>query len=133
MLYPTLFPYGCRGSEDRTRSKCISLKDHVKYLFTLHNNWFKTHYSFLFTAFNILQWRALLLGTSLKVKRAVFSQFAKSFSSVSSEAIGNVLQKVENSENVTPSTEEECKVLRLMKEVNLVTAKSLVPRLHASL
>lgn len=59
----------------------------------------------------------------MKVKRAMFSQFAKSFSSVSSEAIGNVLQKVENSENVTPSTEEERKVLRLMKEVNLVTAK----------
>jgi len=49
MLYPTLFPYGCGGFEDKDRIKAISLKDHVKYLFTLQDRRFQTHYSFLFT------------------------------------------------------------------------------------
>ena len=129
-LYPTLFPYGCGGFEDRGRSKLISLKEHVKCLFSSHDKRFQTHYSFLFTAFNILQRRSLLLGASLKVKKASFSQFARSFSSVSSEAVGRVLERIENGEGVTAHTDEECKVLRLMKEVNLVTAK--VPGSSAS-
>ena len=122
-LYPTLFPYGCGGFEDRKRFKRISLKEHVKWLFSLRDRRFQTHYSFLFTVFNILQRRALLLGASLKVKRASFTHFAKSFSSVSSDAIGQVLARLENGEGATAHTEEERKVLKLMKEVNLVTAK----------
>jgi hypothetical protein len=122
-LYPTLFPYGCGGFEDRRRDKPISLKEHVKYLFSLHDKRFQTHNSFLFTAFNILQRRALLLGSSLKVKKASFAQFARSFSSVSSEAVGSVLERIEKGDGVTAQTAEERKVLRLMKEVNLVTTK----------
>ena len=37
MLYPTLFPYGCGGFEDRGRRKPILLKEHVKYLFSLRD------------------------------------------------------------------------------------------------
>jgi len=123
MLYPTLFPYGCGGFEDRDRKKRISLKEHVKYLFSLRDKRFQTHYSFLFTVFNILQRRTLLLGASLKVKKAGFSQFAERFSSVSSEAVGNVLERIEKGEGIKAHTDDERKVLRLMKEVNLVTAK----------
>ena len=122
-LYPTLFPYGCGGFEDRDRGKPISLKEHVKHLFSLRDKRFQTHYSFLFTAFNILQRRALLLGSSLKVKKASFAQFAKSFASVSSEAVGDVLERIEKGDGVSARTAEERKVLRLMKEVNLVTTK----------
>jgi len=130
MLYPTLFPYGCGGFEDRNRVKRISLKEHVKYLFSLSDKRFQTHHSFLFTAFNILQRRALLLGSSLKVKKASFTRFAKSFCSVSSEAVGQVLERIEKGEGITAHTDEERKALRLMKEVNLVTGK--VPGSSAS-
>ena len=123
MLYPTLYPYGCGGFEDRTRVKRISMKEHAKYLFSLHDKRFQTHNSFLFTVFNILQRRALLLGCSLKVKKSTFNQFAQRFVSVSSEAIGEVLGRVEKGDMVTAKTDEERKVLRLMREVNLVTAK----------
>lgn len=129
-LYPTLYPYGCGGFEDRTRGKLISMKDHTKYLLSLHDKRFQTHNSFLFTVFNILQRRALLLGCSLKVKRASFNLFAKSFSTVSSEAIGDVLERIEKGGTVTACSKEERRVLRLMKEVNLVTAK--VPGSSAS-
>ena len=130
MLYPTLFPYGCGGFEDKNREKPISLKEHVKYLFSLSDRRFQTHYSFLFTVFNIIQRRALLLHTSLKVKKSYFSKFARDFSSVSSEAIGEVLQQLERGERVVARTDDERRVLRLMKEVNLVTSK--VPGSSAS-
>lgn len=124
MLYLTLFPYGCGGFEDHERTKLISLKEHVKSLFSSRDNRFQTHYSFLFTVFNILQRCSLLLGASLKVKKASFGQFVRSFSSVSLEVVGQVLQRIEDGEGVTARMDEERKVLRLMKEVNLVTAKA---------
>ena len=122
-MYPTLYPYGCGGFEDKARAKRISMKAHAKYLFSLRDRRFQKHYSFLFTVFNILQRRALLLGCSLKVKKSSFSQFAQNFSSVSSDAVRDVLERIENGNGVTANTDEERRVLRLMKEVNLVTAK----------
>lgn len=68
MIYPTLFPYRLGGFEDHLRSKPLSIKRHVKHLFNLTDHHFQEHYSFLFTAFNILQCRKILLCTSLKVK-----------------------------------------------------------------
>ena len=130
MLYPTLYPYGCGGFEDRDRKKAISMKEHVKALFTWDDKRFQTHYSFLFTVFNMLQRRALLLGCSLKVKKTSFDRFAKQFSSVSSQSVARVLEKVERGEKVAAETDEDKKVLRLMKEVNLVTSK--VPGSSAS-
>lgn len=122
-LYPTLFPYGCGGFEDKSRKKPLSLKDHAKLLFSMGDNRFQTHYSFLFTVFNMLQRRALLIGSSIKVKKASFAQFAKTFSSVSSDTVAHVLGRIESGGTVTAHTEDEKKVLRLMREVNLVTAK----------
>jgi len=55
MIYPTLFLYGLGGFEDHLHSKPLSIKRHVKHLFNLADHCFQEHYSFLFTAFNILQ------------------------------------------------------------------------------
>lgn len=55
ILYPTLFLYGCGGFEDGAHLKKISLKEHVKWLFSLRDKRFQMHYSFPFTVFNILQ------------------------------------------------------------------------------
>ena len=65
MIYPTLFPYGVGGFEDKTHC-CIpiSMKQHVKHLCSLADRRFQEHYSFMFTAFNILQRRAVLLHKS---------------------------------------------------------------------
>jgi len=130
MLYPTLFPYGCGGFEDSERCKPISLKEHVKYLFSMKDKRFQTHYSFLFVVFNILQRRALLLHASLKVRKSYFSKFAKDFSNVLSDAISGILQRLEKDERLVAETDEERRVLRLMKEVNLVTSR--VPGSSAS-
>ena len=61
MIYPTLYPYGSGSFEDSCRGVCVSLKRHVKHLFNLQDKRFQEHYSFMFTVFNILQRRAILL------------------------------------------------------------------------
>ena len=84
----------------------------------------------LFTVFNILQRWALLLQASLRVKKSSLALFAKGFSSVLSDAVGEVLERIEKGEKVMAENEEQHQVLHLMKEVNLITAK--VPGSSAS-
>lgn len=130
MIYPTLFPYGIGGIEDSRRSAKISMKRHVKHLFSLADSRFQEHYSFLFTAFNILQRRAVLLHTSLKVKRRDFSQVASGFADVSEEAIHKVTERVARGDTTTTENEDEARVLKLMRQVKMVT--SHVPGSSAS-
>ncbi len=122
MMYPTLFPYGIGGMEDRTRVRPISLKRHVKHLFELNDTRFQQHHSFLFSAFNMLQRRSMLLHTSLKVKKASFPSIAKSFARVSADAIHIVAERVSRGDFTTCGSEEEKRALTLMKEVRAVTS-----------
>jgi len=130
MIYPTLFPYGIGGFENCLRATPLSMQSQVKHLFSLADRRFQEHYSFLFTAFNILQRRALLLHTSLKVKKSSFTSIAADFASVSPHAIHLVSERVARGDFETASTDEERKVLRLMKEVKIIT--SHVPGSSAS-
>lgn len=130
MIYPTLFPYGIGGVEDSSRSARISMKRHVKHFFSLADPRFQEHYSFLFTAFNILQRRAVLLHTSLKVKRRDFPQVASGFATVSQETIHKVTERIARGDTTTADNEDEIKVLKLMRQVKMVS--SHVPGSSAS-
>jgi hypothetical protein len=130
MIYPTLFPYGIGGPEDVKRPAVVSLKRHVKHLLSLTDQRFQEHPSFLFTAFNILQRREMLLQTSLKVKKANFSSVASQFASLSPDVIEKVAERAANGQSVSPKNEEERKVLNLLKQVNAVTAS--VPGSYAT-
>ena len=121
-MYPTLFPYGIGGFEDKHRNVRVSFKRHVKHFFNLNDRRFQEHFSFLFTAFNIIQRRQLLLHTSLKVKRRNFHSIASKFATCSPEAIHRVMERVSRGDFTTTHSEEENLVLKLMKEVQLVTS-----------
>ncbi|KAF5326511.1 hypothetical protein D9611_000714 [Ephemerocybe angulata] len=121
MIYPTLFPYGIGGLENRGRKAALSFKRHVKHLLTLHDSRFQEHYSFPFTVFNILQRRAILLHTSLKVKRSNFKKVAASFASVSPEVLQSVSEQIGKG-TYSFHTPEERQALDLMKEVKLITS-----------
>ncbi|KAF8218885.1 hypothetical protein L208DRAFT_1346070, partial [Tricholoma matsutake] len=69
IIYLTLYPFGLGGFEDHSRTVSVSMKAHVKHLFSLADQCFQQHHSFLFMAFNMLQRQAVLLHTSLKVKK----------------------------------------------------------------
>ena len=110
MIYPTLFPYGIGGFEDQTRDIPISMRQHVKHLCGLADRRFQEHYSFMFTAFNILQRRAVLLHTSLKVRKANFNIVASDFASVSLETVHIVTERISRGDLITANTAEERKV-----------------------
>ncbi|PBK80062.1 hypothetical protein ARMGADRAFT_1099457, partial [Armillaria gallica] len=46
MMYPTLFPYGVGGLEDRECSCFVSFEMGAKHLFRLRDRWFQEHNSF---------------------------------------------------------------------------------------
>ena len=130
MMYPTLFPYGIGGIEDKRRKSPISFEKHVRHLLLLADRRFQEHYSFMFTAFNIIQRRKMLLHTSLKVKRSNFESWAERFKNVSPDAIERVISRSSNGGYATAHDDDERKVLDLMREVNTVT--SHVPGSSAS-
>lgn len=104
---PTLFPYSVGGFEDKSCQVAISMKQHVKYLFSLADRRFQEHYSFMFTAFNILQRRAVLLHTSLKVHKHNFKSVASDFASVSPETVHIVTDRISRGDSVTANSAEE--------------------------
>lgn len=122
MIYPTLFPYGSGGLEDRSRRRPISLKNQVKHYFSLADRRFQEHYSFLFTAFNIIQRREALLRTKLKVDSSEFERVAADLANIPLEAVHAVTERVSRGDTVTATNENEQRVLRLMKEVRAVTS-----------
>ena len=101
LTYPTLFPYGLGGFEDFQRCTLLSFKRQIKLFFSLADDWFQTHYSFLFTVFNILQRRAILLRTSIKVKRSTFDTFAHEFYGISSESILWICERLSHTNDVS--------------------------------
>ena len=72
----------------------------------------------------------MLLHTSLKVKRSGFAATAQSFATVYALAVHHVAEHVAKGDFVTASDDEEWCVLKLMKEVQVVT--SHVPGLSAA-
>lgn len=121
MIYPTLFPYGIGGPEHQACKVALSFKRHIKHFFNVADRRFQEHYSFLFTAFNIIQRNAILLQTSLKVRKHNFDKVAASFASVSPQAIHVVSERVAKGDYATANNDDEHKVLELMKQVKTVT------------
>jgi hypothetical protein len=122
MLYPTLFPYGTGGFEDRRRVVAIGLENHIKHMLALADKRFQRHYSFMFVAFNILQRRKLLLHTSLRVSRSNFDSWAQRFTCVSIEAINSLAERTSNGSPPSPVTDDERLVVELMKEVKAISS-----------
>ena len=122
MLYPTLFPYGIGGFEDRRRTIPIGLENHVKHMLALADRRFQEHYSFMFVIFNVIQRRKLLLHMSLRVKRNNFDSWARRFVDISIEATQTLSERAITGAQPTATTDAERKVLELMKEVKLISA-----------
>lgn len=121
LLYPTLFPYGHGGFEHPDRRRPIGIKLHARHLFSLADNRFQEHYSFLFTVFNILQRRIVSQKARLKVKKSYFDEFANSLHNISEESIAGVAERYSKGDFSSTYSDQEKLVLRLMREVNLVS------------
>jgi hypothetical protein len=122
MLYPTLFPYGTGGFEDRRRNVAIGLENHIRHMLALADKRFQQHFSFMFVAFNVLQRRKLLLHTSLRVNRSNFNSWAQRFTCISTEAINSLAKRTSNGGPPSPVTDDEKLVFELMKEVKAISS-----------
>lgn len=123
MIYPTLYPFGIGGFEDSHRLRQVSLERHVKHLLSLSDSRFKEHPSFMFTVFNIIQRRRFLLHTKIRVETRSFRSISRELASLSFDAIHAVTERVARGDSVTAVSEEEKRVLKLMKQVKLVTSR----------
>jgi len=121
MLYPTLFPYGIGGFENRCRFIPIGFENHVKHMLALNDKRFQEHYSFMFVAFNVIQRRKLLLHTSLRVNRKNFSDWAQKFVNVSVDTMQELAERSSNGSQPTATTDDEQQALDLLKEVKLIS------------
>ncbi|KAJ7177005.1 hypothetical protein C8R46DRAFT_890107 [Mycena filopes] len=70
----------------------------------------------------MLQRRALLLRTKLKADRTSFDFIAAQFGTVSPAAVHLVSERVAKGDTITANSAEERRVLRLMKEVNVINS-----------
>ncbi|KAH9851806.1 hypothetical protein C2E23DRAFT_704645, partial [Lenzites betulinus] len=76
----------------------------------------------IFIAFNILQRRAVLLHSSLKVKKAYFNAFASNLVAIPEDALGRVCSRIVDTGFARAEDADERRVLKLMQEVQLVTS-----------
>ena len=122
LMYPTLFPYGLGAPEEGRRARRVSLKRHIKYFLSLSDTHFQTHYSFIFTAFSVLQRRSILLQCYLKIDRGLFDRFKADFALVSPSAVHTVAERLLAGDHETSFTGEEKRVRELLKQVSHVTS-----------
>ncbi|KAI0037585.1 hypothetical protein FA95DRAFT_1506798, partial [Auriscalpium vulgare] len=78
----------------------------------------------------IVKRHTLLLHTSLKVERARFPVVTADFAAVSVDTVHHVSERLSWGNYASANSDEECQVLRLMKEVNVMS--SHVPGSSAS-
>ncbi|KAJ7337404.1 hypothetical protein DFH08DRAFT_705238, partial [Mycena albidolilacea] len=72
-----------------------------------------------------LQRHEMLLHTGLKVKQVKFASVALQFTNVSPTVVKEVSKCVAKGESAIPRNKEECKIPKLLKQVNGIN--SLVP------
>ncbi|KAI0084697.1 hypothetical protein BDY19DRAFT_898077, partial [Irpex rosettiformis] len=123
--FPTLFPYGVGGLEDKSRKSSLGLRVHVRHLLRLADRRFQTHKSFLFVAFNMLQRREVLWRSSMKVRSSAFHSVAEQFALISPDTLKRLCERMQDDPfhgEHSPADEDERRAFRLLKEVNLVNA-----------
>ena len=120
LTYPTLFPYGLGAPEENHRVRRVLLQKHIKHFLSLSDRHFQTHYSFIFTAFSVLQRRSILLQCYLKINHGLFDRFKADFTLVSPSAVHMVAERLLAGDHETSFTQEEKRVCELLKQVSHV-------------
>lgn len=121
-MYPILFPYGLGSFKDCRHARFVGFKAHVTHLVSLSDKCFQEHHSFLFTAFNMIQRRTVLLHTNLKVKQSNFDSIIAHFQNVTAESIHHLSQQLTQNPCVFPSNDDSRQVHALMQEVNVISS-----------
>ncbi|KZV95352.1 hypothetical protein EXIGLDRAFT_610679 [Exidia glandulosa HHB12029] len=99
------------------------MKRQVKHFLNLRDRRFQEHPTFSFTAFNLIQRRSILLQAKLKVDKASFQTVADDIAATSWDAIQAICDRASKGEHIVPQNDDERRVLRLMRQVKVLTSK----------
>lgn len=129
-MFPTLFPCGIGGFEDKQRETPLSFEHQAQYYLNLCDRAFRYHHSYLFVILNMLQRRAAHLHTFFTVRKTNFDQVARQLTQVSPLVLENLACKLEREHNISQLSTEEKAALALLHQVNTISAR--IPGSHAS-
>jgi len=129
-MYPTLFPYGIGGFENRARPTPLSFDRQAKYCLSIVDRSFRYHHSFIFVVLNIMQRRQAHLQTHFTVKKSNFESVARELTSVSAGVLRSLAERLEVETSVSSLTTAERSALNLLRRVNTMSAR--IPGSQAS-
>ncbi|KAI0049247.1 hypothetical protein FA95DRAFT_1650432 [Auriscalpium vulgare] len=93
--YPVLYPYGVGGME-KERQQSLTLQEHVQWSLMYHDRRFRTHSTFAFLAFGILQRRQALQSARIQMKKRDFDSVAVALSTISLRDLELAAKEEEN-------------------------------------
>jgi len=129
-MFPTLFPFGIGGFEDKSRPTALSFKEQAQYYFNISDRAFRYHFSYIFVAFNMLQRRMAHLHTYFTVKNSNFDSIARKLVAVSPDILNDLAKQLEQEKRFSDLTSEQMNALELLKKVNTISAR--IPGSQAS-
>ena len=110
--FPTLFPYGTGGCDD----KSPSLREWINYLLTHRDPRFRQHYSFMFVGFNILNVREVCRQVRFTVSRPSTSQDSLT---IKSADLKKVFESIKNSKSPSPHVNDPA-FQKLQQQISMI-------------
>jgi hypothetical protein len=129
-MFPTLFPFGIGGFEDKTRPTPLSFKEQAAYYFDISDRSFRYHFSYIFVALNMLQRRMAHLHTYFTTKNSNFDYVARKLIQILPHTLVDLAKHLETEKKISDLTTEQKHALELLKKVNTISAR--IPGSQAS-
>ncbi|EJD52692.1 hypothetical protein AURDEDRAFT_55508, partial [Auricularia subglabra TFB-10046 SS5] len=132
-LFPTLYPYGIGGFEDRSAQKDglhVGFRSHASYLLHLADRAFSAHRTFVFLVTNILQRRAVHSQTSFRTRSSYVDSISPDLVKVTADQVRRVAEHFQAGGGYDTVAAEDSAVLNLLKVVEAVAVK--VPGTHGA-
>lgn len=103
MLYPTIFPYGYGGFDDKIRKISLTKREQTQHFLKLNCKRFVHNKTFIFVAFNIIQRHEFLKNLNLMTKKNYFKNLAPLIASLTKKDIDEEIINVINNGNISNS------------------------------
>lgn len=129
-MFPTLFPLGTAGFDDRNRPASLSFHAQANALLDLPDRSFRYHHSYIFVVLNIIQRRTAHLQTSFTVRRSKFDDVAQKLTSVSPLTLQSLANHLEKEGKFETLSIDEKNAMSLLSQVNAISAR--IPGSQAS-
>ncbi|KAE8231451.1 hypothetical protein CF326_g3538 [Tilletia indica] len=122
-MFPTLFPWGTGGFEQKRRKTPLSFARQAKHLLDLADPAFRRHWSFIFIVANIKQRRAIHLGSRLMCQSRDFDRFSTLLRRLNPSVVQRVSEHVARGGSLKTLSGDETEIFSLLKKCELVSSR----------